>query len=267
MIKEQAYKVLQLSEDATKEDIKKKYENFMRLVKTDKSYDEKLYTEAFDLLMGYEFGEIKNEQDIYKKGLNKKKIENFFYHYKRHVIYGTLAIICFTLIFVSVLRKQPKPDVGVLFAGNAYVTDQLAIEDFFQQKFELEYVRVLSITMTLSIDGGVNEANMFKFAGIIQGAEADIIFTDIQTLNFLASDGALEDLSVHFNELGITKNDGRIIWLEDFDKGLIAAAIAITDFNGYENNIEGAQLKYISMPDYTKNTEKAIEVINKIANK
>jgi len=264
MTKEQAYKILELRQEASKEEIKKKYENFMRLVKFDNTYDEKKLTEAFDVLMDYSFGEIKNEKDIYKKGINKKKIENFFYYYKRHLIYGFIALICFSTIFISLFSRQPKPDAGVLFTGNTYVSDPVSVEKYFQDTYGYDFIRVLSISMSISPDGGVNSANMFKFAGILQGGEADIIVTDNRTLNFLASDGALEDLKQYFELFGIKEDDKRIIWLEDFDKGIIAAAIKVDSFNTFREQMSGATLTYIAMPDYTKNAENALDIISQI---
>jgi len=112
MTKEQAYKILEIDQTASKEDIKRKYENLLRLAKFDEEYDAKALIEANDTLMGYSFGQIKNEQDIYKKGINKKKIENFLYYHKNHLIYGSIAIAIF-IIFVILLFK--KANINSIF--------------------------------------------------------------------------------------------------------------------------------------------------------
>lgn len=257
MTKERALEILELEKDSSKEEIKKKYENFMRLTKFDKSYDEKLITEAFDFLMGYGWGDIKDEADYYKKGLNKKKIENFFYHYSRHLLYGFIAVAVFGALAISIFSRQPKPDAGVLLVGNTFVSDQIAIEDMIESKTGIGFVRVIPAPISLTGDGEVNSANMYVLATTLQGGDGDIIFSDRKALEFLASEDALLDLSSQFDKLGIDKNDERIIWLKnDIYDTTIAAGIYLGDFTDF-NEYVSAPLTYISIPDYTRNTENA----------
>ncbi len=265
MTKQRAYEILELEQGASKDHIKKKYENFMRLTKFDKSYDEKLLTEAFDLLMGVNWGDIENEQDYYEKGLNKKKIENFFYHYTRHLIFGGIALITFSIIFISIFIVNPKPDVGVLMIGSAVVDDPIAIEDYFETTYEIEFVRVIPINIGYSASGEFGEANMYKLATTLQGGEGDLIFTDKSSLTFLANDGALEDLSVHFGELGINESDERIIWENDYYGKRIAAGILLVGFDDFESYISG-YLQYLAIPDYTINTEQAYIIAKGLIN-
>ncbi|MBN2852128.1 MAG: hypothetical protein JXQ23_05265 [Clostridia bacterium] len=257
MTEERAYEILELDKDASKEEIKKKYENFMRLTKFDKSYDEKLITEAFDFLMGYSWGEVKGEADYYAKGINKKKIENFFYHYSRHLLYGIIALVIFGAIAISVLSRQPKPDVGVLMTGDTFVTDSVAIETAIEQDFGFEFVRVIPVMISLTADGEVNSANMTLLATTLQGGEGDVIFTDLKTLTFLAKEDTLEDLSLHFDELGIDKDDSRIMWMKnDIYNTVYAAGINLGDFNEFDDYLTNP-LTFIAIPDYTRNTENA----------
>lgn len=257
MTKQRAYEILELEQGSTKDQVKKKYENFMRLTKFDKSYDEKLLTKAFDLLMGVNWGDIENEQDYYEKGLNKKKIENFFYHYKRHMIFGGIALITFSLIFISIFSRNPKPDVGILIIGNALVDEIVPIEDYFENTYEIDFVRVIPINIGYSASGEFGEANMYKLATTLQGGEGDLIFTDEDSLKFLANDGALEDLSVHFDELGINETDTRIAWEVDYYGKRIAAGIILDVSEDLKDYIIGENLIYLAIPDYTINTEQA----------
>lgn len=264
MTKERAYEILELKQGSSKTQIKKKYENFMRLTKFDKSYDEKLLTEAFDLLLNVSWGDIENEQDYYEKGLNKKKIENFFYHYKRHLIFGGIALLTFSLIFISIFTNNPKPDMGVLMIGTAVVNDVVAIEDYFETTYEIEFVRVIPINIGSTESGEFGEANMYKLATTLQGGEGDLIFTDAKALTFLAKEDALEDLSVHFDELGIDKSDERITWEANYYGEQIAAGILLSEFNEFDDYISRGNLIYLAIPDYTTNTELAYVIAREL---
>jgi len=266
MTKEQAYDIFKLKETATKEQINKKYENFMRRAKFDKSVDDVLITKAYDTLLGYNWGEIDTESQYYQKGLNKKKIENFFYHYTRHLIYGAFALIVFSALLISIFSRQPQPDIGILVMGSTIVTDQIALEEQFEADYNFDFVQVINVPMSHSADGELTSSYMYKLATTLQGGEVEIIFSGIDELKFLTEEDACEDLSKHFEQLGITKDDDRIVWLRGFDGVLIAAGLELKDYDKLDKYCQGDKLRYISIADYTRNTENAYIMFTAIIN-
>jgi len=266
MTKEQAYEILELNKTATKEQINKKYENFMRLAKFDSSVDDVLITKAYDTLLGYSWNETDKESPYYQKGINKKKIENFFYHYTRHLIYGIFALIVFSVLMISIFSRQPKPDIGVLVIGNTIVADQEGLEEQFETDYNFDFVQVINVPMTHSVDGALTSSYMYKLATTLQGGEVEIIFSGMDELEFLTEEDACEDLSKHFDQLGITKDDDRIVWLKGFDGVVIAAGLEIVNYDKLDKYCQGAKLRYISIADYTRNTENAYIMFKEIIN-
>jgi hypothetical protein len=264
MDKIKAYEILELSSDATTVEVKKKYENFMRLTKFDKSFDEVLITDAFDTIMGYKFGKVEKDPAYTAKGINKKKIDNFFYHYSRHLVYGSIALIVFGALFISIFSKQPKPDVGVMVLGNTYVSNQEQAEIFLAEKYNFEFIRVIGIPLTQTNDATLNDTNIFKLATVLQGGEADLIVADLNAIQFLAPEDALEDLSKHFEELGIKSDDERIVWLKGMNGEEIAAGINLGDYTDLDEFLSGDSLTYIAIADYTANTENAYKMFSEI---
>jgi hypothetical protein len=214
--------------------------------------------------MGYKFGKIEKDPAYTAKGLNKKKIDNFFYHYSRHLIYGTIALIAFGAIFISIFSKQPKPDVGVMLLGNTYVSNQEQAEAFLSEKYNFEFVRVIGVTLTQSEDAEINNTNIYKLATVLQGGEADLIYADLSALEFLAPEDALEDLSKHFEELGLKSDDERIVWLKGMNGEEIAAGINLGEYTDLDEFLSGDSLTYIAIADYTANTENAYQMFSEI---
>lgn len=64
------------------------------------------------------------QQEIIEKPQGfKKKVENFFYHYKVHVVAGVFILVL-AVIFIRDMVTSPNYDFTVLMAGGVYVSDE-----------------------------------------------------------------------------------------------------------------------------------------------
>ncbi len=124
MTREKAFEIFQLDPSTPTAKIKLKYENFMRRAKFDDSLDEVLITKAFDTIMGIDWGNFEADPAYSEKGLNKKKIENFFYHNKRSLIYGIAAFVLIAATILMIVTGKaginfPKETINIMMAPKA----------------------------------------------------------------------------------------------------------------------------------------------------
>ena len=99
MTKEQAFEILGLESTASKNRIKLKYANCTRRAKFDTSYDIESATKAFDTIMGYTWSNFEPDAAYTQKGINKKKVESFFYLHGRSLAMLLFSVTLVTLFF------------------------------------------------------------------------------------------------------------------------------------------------------------------------
>ena len=147
----------------------------------------------------------------YEKPTGSKSVENFWYHYKWHVIGITFAVLMIGIMVVQTITKE-KNDLYVLAvstqnSSGIYVkqTDiEKALEQYCPDFDGNGYVHVGINFVNLSTEGGVTEysdAEAYKF-------RAELFTGDAQL--FLADDGILETIN------GIA--DGEIEFFIDFSE-------------------------------------------------
>lgn len=127
----QAYKVFDIPTDSTIEDLEKKYDILLRR-ESDQARLDKIH-EAYRIIYDHLLSPNEETEKTFKK-----KVENFFFHYKAHVIFGTLALIIFvsfayTLIDGQIEKKRlanlPPPQLEVMMFGEYSDEDLSVVEE------------------------------------------------------------------------------------------------------------------------------------------
>ncbi|MCK5811818.1 MAG: hypothetical protein KAG94_02910 [Clostridiales bacterium] len=116
MNRKKALELLNLSEEASNNQICKKYDNILRQAKFDKTIDTKSVCEAYDFLIS----NYKTEN----KSVTKMKFENFCYYHLKTVkfITGIVIFISLCIIFISLyIKSNPKPDLTIVFVGERLI--------------------------------------------------------------------------------------------------------------------------------------------------
>lgn len=113
MTREKAYEILELEMDSSNDIISKKYENLMRLAKTNDSYDKNLLFEAYELLIGNPYQTASSKKTRYKK------LDNFLYYYGKRIIIGIIVIAAITFLVILLTQKSGMdPAFSKIIGGN-----------------------------------------------------------------------------------------------------------------------------------------------------
>ncbi|MBN1623993.1 MAG: hypothetical protein JXN10_07585 [Clostridia bacterium] len=262
MTKEQALEILQLEPSATTEQIKKKYENFMRRAKFDDSFDEELVTKAYDTLMGYQWGNFEPDPVYLEKGINKKKIENFFYLYKRNLVYGIAVAAIVITVLAMILFGKVRYDYTIVLIGSLNIRDQAVMAEYYQELLDVDNVLVDYVLIQAdSADGSLTEEGMNKLFGYFQSGEADLFVVTEETAKFLSYEGALNDLGQYLPQLGLAEDDDRVLYWYQEDEEEIAAAIHFGSNSIFTEGINGKAPEFVSLSETGELTENTKTII------
>ncbi|MFO7635830.1 MAG: hypothetical protein R6W96_00800 [Clostridia bacterium] len=226
MTREKAYEILGLPQDAPEQDIKIKYENFMRRHRYDETIDVDLLTQAHDTLMGYDMHSKDKDPAYAQKGLNKKKVDNFFYHHKRNLLYGAVILIILVALSFSLFSGRRKVDFGVAFIGNLTMSDITRVEEYLQTVYEINNIGVTYASYALD-QGEASAANIIRLMGVITDPMYNVLYMNKEAAEFLATEEGLVDLTPYFTEIGIVRQDERILWVTTDTGKVIAGAILV----------------------------------------
>lgn len=262
MTREQAFEILELDPSVSSDKIKKKYENFMRRAKFDDSVDEQLITKAFDTLMGIHWGNFEPDPAYSEKGLNKKKIENFFYHYKRSLAYGLAVAVVVIGVLALIIFGKVKYDYTILMIGSLNIRDQEVMSEYYEELLDVKNVLIdYVLVQSDSPDGAFAEEGMNKLFGYFNSGDADLLIVTENIAKFLAYEGALEDLTPSLSQIGVQPDDEDVIyWYEEGD-GEIAAAYKFGSNSIFADGINGKAPEYVALPELAELTEKTKTII------
>ena len=261
MTKEKAYEILQLDPDTSKTKIKQKYENFMRRAKFDDSLDEVLITKAFDTLMGIQWGNFEPDPAYSEKGLNKKKIENFFYQYKRGLAYGSAAFIMIAVIIILIITGSTRYDYKISVLGAVTIKDQELMEEYYEELLGKKNVLVDYYIVSGGADASMDENFLFKLMGDLQGGESDLFIIGSEYAKFLSYDGGLSDIEAYLSEWGISPNDERVLYWYEEDGTEMAAALKFGNISIFNKGMNGLVPSYIAIPHHAEYSEETKTVI------
>ncbi len=221
-----AYELLGLPENASRQDVEKRYDILLRQSKTQQrrhqdgeddapAMDFTAITRAYRYILDYENQEaveaITREQYAKYKGFagTAQKIDHFFSYYKWHTI-GVIAVIGFliygTIAYLDNREEQrrlaalPPENLIGTFIGEFYLpnmeTDPAPIEAAVLTQFA-DWQRVEFDMLSFSMSGGnqVDVAMLQKATITLATEHPDIYFLDADTYPWLTRSGVLLDLS------------------------------------------------------------------------
>ncbi|NMA66932.1 MAG: DnaJ domain-containing protein [Clostridiaceae bacterium] len=217
-----AYELLGLSENASKEDIEKRYSILLKKYKNvgtdDKDSNENLADEfervikAYNLLMGFETPE---EEDVTPKkpnpvlkwlGIDQKKFETFIHYYKFHIL-GGIAVIVFLAAMIHSIVTNADPDLNVAFIGKIFYQDTKAFEERVMDAMpDLNAVGTDSAIIFEDMEGQMEVASNMKLTVLFSAADMDVFIIDKAQFDRFAQKGAFEKLDELAEELKIEEH-------------------------------------------------------------
>ena len=248
MTKEQAFKILGLEPTASKNRIKLKYANCTRRAKFDTSYDIEAATKAFDTIMGYTFGNFEPDEAYNQKGINKKKIESFFYLYRRSLAMLLFSVIAVGLFFALWLGDIAHYDYILTVIGRVEITDRDFLSDYYTEMLGIDEVLTDRFAVGPFSDGSITEVGIFKLYQDMASGDSDIYIVSDDFAKFLSSEGAVKDLSVYFDQFGISPDDKNILWWYGEKGEDIAAAYRFGNSNTLNMGYGGEIPEYFCIP-------------------
>lgn len=266
MTREKAFEILQLDPSTPTEQIKQKYENFMRRAKFDETFDEQIITQAYDTLMGIHWGNFKTDPVYTEKGINKKKIENFFYHNKRNLVYGLIAAVLVFSTISMILFGGQRYDYKISIIGQVTLADQEMMAQYYEELLGKKNVLIDYYIVGDGGDGTMDEGFMIKLMGDLQGGESDLFIVGDEYAKFLSYEGALMDITPFLSEIGIISDDENLLNWYDEDGKLIAAAYRFGNKSIFNSGMSGLVPEYFAIPHHAEFSDETRIVVQDLIN-
>jgi len=250
MTRERAFEILELDPSESTEKVKKKYENFMRRAKFDDQIDEDLITKAHDTIMGINWGNFEPDEAYTQKGLNKKKIENFFYHYKRSLAYGIAVAVVVLGVLAMIIFGKVRYDYTILMIGSLNIRDQEVMASYYEELLDVDHVLVdYALVQADSADGALTQESMNKLFGYFNSGDADLLIVTENAAKFLSYEGALNDMTPFLSDMGVASDDDRVLYWYEEGGGEIAAAVMFGGNSIFTEGINGKAPEYVALPE------------------
>lgn len=261
MTREKAFEILQLDPSASTEKVKQKYENFMRRAKFEESLDQDQITKAYDTIMGINWGNFERDPAYDEKGLNKKKIANFFYHNTRGLIYGTVAFLLVAATIIMIITGSTRFDYKISILGAVTMRDQEVMQVYYEDLLDVKDVQVDYYLNSGGEDSSMDESMMYKLMGDLQGGESGIFIVDEEYSKFLSADGGLMDMTPFLEDFGISADDENILYWYDEYGDQIAAAYRFGTESIFTEGLTGTVPEYFAIPHHAEYSDETIAVV------
>ncbi|WP_062049461.1 hypothetical protein [Bacillus sp. JCM 19034] len=141
---QEAYQIMDVSENVLLEELEDKFMYWIRISKSQENLqieDPDQYVDMDQITLAY--NTIKNDLIGYDPSAStpqtfREKLEHFFYHYKFHTIFGIIITIIVGSLLYSIVEHQieerrlanlPEPDLEILFLGEYHSEDVSPLED------------------------------------------------------------------------------------------------------------------------------------------
>ena len=190
--KEKAYEILQLSPDATSDEISMRYRiltrKFRTIEKDENGYTIEDVTKAYDLLMGITYKDDKEE--LRQKRLRENppliarilkkdpvKLENIFYYYRIHIIVS-LVVVVFLFFMIRSCINQVKYDFCVVIFGEVYAEDEQKIVTFIQEQMTSSETPSVFVMPSYDADPQYQYATQMKLIAMAAAKEIDVLITN-----------------------------------------------------------------------------------------
>jgi len=229
-----AYEVLGVKETASKDEIKKRYDVLLKkhrilesagqLSETSQEVSLEDINRAYNLIMGYDTGEKpegdgKNANPIFKRlNLDEKKVNNFFYYYKVHMIVGIILVLVLAFTLKGCISKV-NADLSMDFIGNFNYneTDPLALK-IKNDIPGLKAAEVEIIPLTGKLDSQQEYAFQMKAVAVLSVGDADVYIMDKTNFEKYGKQGvfsSLDNLATELNINGDTNKDCLLTSIND----------------------------------------------------
>jgi len=190
--KEKAYEIMQLSPDATSDEISKRYgiltRKFRSIEKDENGYTIEDITRAYNLLMGFTYKDEKEELRQKKLRENppfiarvlKKdpvKLENFFHYYKIYII-ASLAAVIFIFFMIRSCVNQVRYDFNLVIFGEVYADDWQKIEASIKEQMPDPITPGVQVLPSYGSDPQFQYATQMKLMALVTAKEIDVMITN-----------------------------------------------------------------------------------------
>jgi len=261
--KKDALLILQINEEATKKQIEKRYEIILRQARFDKTIDTTIICEAYDCLT-----KNYNYED---KSIMKQKIENFWYYNSKLILFitGMLIFSVLGMVFISLyIKAHPKPDLTLFFVGDKLITSEeiKLIKEYCKDTLGFEAVDVQTYILVKEWAIKPGEITIEKLSRIVKSTSVGFVVANGNSILELLKEGVLADLTLHWNNLGIKKDDERIYKLYSHNGNEVPYTIKPygTDIFGVDNLLE--KFPYVAIFRKSIFDNKTCDAIKKILN-
>ncbi|NLG88686.1 MAG: hypothetical protein GX494_05635 [Clostridiaceae bacterium] len=208
--REKAFEIMQLSPDATSDEISKRYgiltRKFRTIERDENGYTLEDITKAYELLMGYTYKDDKEELRQKKLRENppliarilKKdpvKLENFFYYYRVYIIISIVAVV-FLVFMIRSCVNQVKYDFCVVVFGKVFAEDEKKIETYIKE--QMPSTPGVVLLPSYEADPQYEYAVQMKLIAMAAAKEIDVLITDEAVFKIQAKQGmfmALDDIA------------------------------------------------------------------------
>ncbi|GMK43116.1 hypothetical protein PghCCS26_02430 [Paenibacillus glycanilyticus] len=290
-----AYETMGLPENASKEEVDKRYTTLMRQARarqrenpegTDQADFEEV-TRAYRYILDEDnrkANEAFNRQEYgkYKKMAGSaEKVDHFWRYYKFHVLGGIIALI---LVIVGInsyldhraeqerLAKLPPVDLSIMFLGEYYMSDSAGkqteeadIEEALIKQFpEFKRFKVNFTYVPLDAKDQMDIASQQKAMVVLATERPDIYITDTAAFNWVGPQGAFMNLDSQTAITKLLKPEDSFKQKTEEDQSEHTYGVKISGSPIIGNIPMQAKDNYIaSVREGSKNTEKALQFIEK----
>lgn len=189
-----AYTILDLPEDCSLEDLEEQY-----FLLTDKKIT---LDEVDDIQTAYNIIKAHiNEVNPPPKDPFKKRVGDFFFHYKNHLIFGiigALIIGSFGYSFISgqiEKAKETPADLNIMLFGNYPDEELTTLEDKILERFTTwENVDIQLVYSPIEVNSEFDIGSMQKSRVELATSEPDLYIFDLYHLDLFMEDGVFFSL-------------------------------------------------------------------------
>lgn len=263
-----AYKIIGLPEDCSMEELRDKY-----------------YALTEERLPRNELEDIQNAYNVIRDHIKastpepeesfKNKLNNFFYHYKLHLIGGIILTIIGGFLIYSIIDAQienyresklPPPEIEMMLFGDFFEqTDLTPMEEKIYNMFpDWERVKIELVYSPIDFETEYDIAAKQKSMALLAIEKPDMYIFDMHSFEMFIEDAVFAQLDAFESKEG-TEDKWLLYQLEDDDKEHIYG-IDLTDSDLF-SGLEIEQDKKIAVIlENSENFDNAMELLLKVVN-
>lgn len=219
MTKKEARELLGLHEQATRDEITRRYDVLTRKLRTEPEEQSEQalaqVEEAYKILTGIAWKDPEAEKRLRERNahpgilarllkMEQTKLDNLVHYYTKPAIAVLLALALVVWIIASTVFR-PKEDFRLLVAGDIYVTDTERFETAMKELLpQTKNPMVQSIFLNADTDASMEYTLQQKLMVEIGYGEQDIMLVDRSVYKSFAEQGAFAPLDDALSEYGTT---------------------------------------------------------------